>query len=79
MECLGLQGVKMNRDKIERQIDFLESRYRFYEESLQRDDMTTRTANKTKKIMEDIDDLISDLMDKGGFESGIDRSLLLED
>ena len=69
----------MNRDKIERQIDFLESRYRFYEESLQRDDMTTRTANKTKKIMEDIDDLISDLMDKGGFESGIDRSLLLED
>ena len=69
----------MDRDKIERQIDFLESRYRFYEESLQRDDMTTRTANKTKKIMEDIDDLISDLMDKGGFESGIDRSLLLDD
>ena len=41
--------------------------------------MTTRTANKTKKIMEDIDDLITDLMVKSEFERGTDRSLLLDD
>jgi len=64
---------------IERQINFLESRYRYLEDSLQSRDMTQEKADEIKDSMERIDDEINDLMDKGGFESGIDRSLLLDD
>ena len=65
---------------IERQINFLESRYRYLEDSLQNRDMTQEKADEIKDSMERIDDEINDLMDKGGFEKmPFDKSLLLDD
>jgi septation ring formation regulator EzrA len=82
MECLGLRGVKMDteitREILERKIDFLESRYRFLEESLQNYDMTQKKADEIKDRMERIDDQISEI--GGAFDiSKLDYDLLLDD
>ena len=79
MDPIEFDDEQESKDRIERQIDFLESRYRFLEDSLQNYDMTQKKADEIKDRMERIDDEINDLMDKGGFESGTDRSLLLDD
>lgn len=79
MDPIEFDDEQESKDRIERQIDFLESRYRFLENSLQNTNMTEEKADEIKDRMERIDDEINDLMDKGGFESGTDRSLLLDD
>ena len=51
--------TEITRKILERKIDFLESRYRFLEDSLQNYDMTQKKADEIKDRMEIIDDQIS--------------------
>jgi hypothetical protein len=66
------------RDALERKIDFLESRYRFLEDSLQDYEMTESKAEEIKEKMIKIDDQIQEYADAFKINR-LDYDLLLDD